>query len=68
MHTCHNCKVGTMRAPTDGHPAYLVCDSCLAMELTYVPMEFQEEMHQVKTGGDDDTDIIAVFGKLKLPK
>lgn len=62
MHTCHNCKVGIMRVPADQHPSYIQCDSCNAIELTYVPMEFQEEMHTVKTGGDDDTDIIAVFG------
>lgn len=59
-HTCHNCKVGTMREPVDLHPAYFQCDSCLAIELTYTPMEYQEEMHQVSTGGG--IDIIAVFG------
>jgi PBSX family phage terminase large subunit len=60
MHTCYNCKVGTMRLPQDQHPAYLVCDSCMAIELTYQPMHYQEEMHAVSTGGD--IDIIAVFG------
>lgn len=62
MHICHNCKVGRMRIPADNHPAYLQCDSCLAIELTYEPMEYQEDMHQVRTGTKDDTDIIAVFG------
>lgn len=62
MHTCYSCKVGRMRPPSDQHPAYLQCDSCLAIELTYVPMEYQEEMHKVRTGTDTDTDIIAVFG------
>lgn len=62
MHICRNCKVGYMRIPPDQHPAYLQCDSCLAIELTYVPQEYQEGMHKVKTGSDDDTDIIAVFG------
>ena len=61
-HTCHNCKVGTMREPADNHPAYLQCDSCLAIELTYAPMEYQEEMHMVRSDGEDDTDIISVFG------
>lgn len=62
MHTCYNCKVGSMLPPADSHPSYLQCDSCSAIELTYMPMEFQEEMHQVKTGVYSDTDIIAVFG------
>ena len=60
MHTCHNCKVGIMHPPTDGHPAYLQCDACLAIELTYSPMPYQEEMHTINTGYD--MDIIAVFG------
>jgi hypothetical protein len=51
-----------MREPVDQHPAYVQCDSCLAIELTYIPMSYQEEMHMVKTGEDEDTDIIAVFG------
>lgn len=62
MEKCPNCKVGTLRPPKDDHPSYLECDSCLAIELTYIPMEYQEAMHQVKTGSQDDTDIIAVFG------
>jgi PBSX family phage terminase large subunit len=61
-HTCYNCKVGNMYPPPDQHPAYLQCNACLAMELTYVPQEFQEEMHKVVTGEETDTDIIAVFG------
>lgn len=51
-----------MAEPKDQHPAYVQCTSCLAIELTYVPQEFQEQMHQVKNGSEDDTDIIAVFG------
>ena len=61
-HQCYNCKIGTMRTPPDGHPSYLQCDSCLAIELTYEPMDYQEAMHQVRNGSGDDTDIIAVFG------
>lgn len=49
-----------MKPPKDDHPSYLQCDSCMAIELTYKPMEFQEAMHTVNTGGD--IDIIAVFG------
>lgn len=49
-----------MQPPSDQHPSYLQCNSCMAVELTYQPMEYQEEMHTVSTGGD--IDIIAVFG------
>lgn len=49
-----------MRPPKDDHPAYFQCDSCMAIELTYMPQDYQEEMHQVTTGSD--IDIIAVFG------
>ena len=59
-HLCANCQVGHMREPKDQHPAYLQCDSCMAIELTYEPQDYQEEMHTVNTGGD--IDIIAVFG------
>lgn len=60
MHTCHNCHIGHMREPKDQHPSYVQCDSCMAIELTYRPQEYQENMHTVTTGGD--IDIIAVFG------
>ena len=60
MHTCDYCKVGMMVEPVDKHPSYLVCNSCMAMELTYEPQEYQEEMHTVSTGGG--IDIVAVFG------
>lgn len=62
MSTCYNCKVGDMVPPPDLHPSYVQCTSCLAIELTYQPQEYQEQMHMVKTGDSDDTDIIAVFG------
>ena len=62
MHTCHNCKVGTMQLPPDQHPSYIVCSSCMAIELTYQPQDYQEEMHMVRSDGEDDTDIISVFG------
>jgi PBSX family phage terminase large subunit len=61
-HTCHNCKVGTMQVPVDQHPAYIQCNSCMAIELTYMPQDYQEQMHMVRADGADDTDIIAVFG------
>lgn len=60
MHTCYNCKVGSMMPPPDDHPSYLQCNSCMAIELTYVPQDYQEELHQTTTGGG--IDILAVFG------
>lgn len=60
--TCQNCKVGTLLPPQDQHPSYLQCSSCLAIQLTYIPQDYQEDMHQVRNGESDDTDIIAVFG------
>lgn len=57
---CHNCHVGQMVDPPDKHPSYHVCNSCLAIELTYQPQDYQEDMHTVNTGGG--IDIVAVFG------
>lgn len=34
-----------MVVPQDDHPSYLVCTTCGSIELTYVPMEYQEPMH-----------------------
>lgn len=60
MHTCNNCKVGTMMEPPDHHPSYLRCNSCMAIELTYKPLPYQEAMHQVDNGSG--IDIIFVAG------
>lgn len=60
MKTCHHCKVGTLRKPNDDHPSYLICSSCSAIQLTYVPQDYQEEFHRTTTG--KGIDIIAVFG------
>lgn len=49
-----------MTNPPDNHPSYLVCNSCGAMELTYVPQDYQEDLHTVDTG--EGIDIIACFG------
>lgn len=46
--------VGEMQKPKDNHPSYLICSSCGAMQLTYEPMEYQEELHSVNTGGGID--------------
>jgi hypothetical protein len=57
---CENCHSGHYQTPKDNHPSYIVCSSCGAIKLTYSPMGYQEDMHQVNTGGG--IDIIAVFG------
>jgi phage terminase large subunit len=49
-----------MREPLDQHSSYWQCDSCLAIELTYIPQDYQEEMHQVNT--ESEIDIIFVAG------
>lgn len=58
--TCQNCGIGQLHPPPDQHPSYLICESCMAIELTYDPQPYQEDMHKVDT--ESDTDIIAVFG------
>lgn len=60
MSNCPNCQVGTLNPPKDQHPSYVQCNSCLAIQKTYIPQEYQETMHQVSTG--NEIDIIAVFG------
>lgn len=49
-----------MKEPPDKHPSYVVCNSCLAIELVYEPQEYQEDMHKVSTGSG--IDVVAVFG------
>lgn len=49
-----------MQNPPDNHPSYVVCGSCGAIELTYVPQDYQEDMHRVDTG--EGIDILSVFG------
>lgn len=60
MHNCRNCHSGFMQNPPDNHPSYVVCGSCGAIELTYVPQDYQEDMHRVDTG--EGIDILSVFG------
>jgi PBSX family phage terminase large subunit len=61
MNTCENCKVGTMREPLEKHPSYLQCDSCMAIQLTYQPQDYQEVMHMY-SNGENKLDILAIFG------
>lgn len=42
---CGACSSAELEPPKDGHPSYLVCPSCAAMQLTYQPMPHQEIFH-----------------------
>jgi hypothetical protein len=68
---CQNCFADKMVKPTDSHPSYVVCPSCGAIELTYEPMRYQEELHTIPYESDGHggykPQIIATFGKLNLP-
>lgn len=44
---CQNCFTGHMQPPANQHPAYVECPNCGAIELTYVPQEYQESIHSV---------------------
>jgi phage terminase large subunit len=57
---CENCHSGHYQTPKDSHPSYVECSACGAIKLTYVAQDYQEDMHQVNTGGD--IDIISCFG------
>jgi hypothetical protein len=62
---CLNCHVGFMRRPANGHPAYMECPDCGAIELTYMPQDYQEGIHEVPyryTDGEIDTQIVGAFG------
>lgn len=68
---CLNCHMGEMQKPRDGHPSYLICPSCGAIELTYKPQDYQEPLHRVPYTLVEDpetgekgirTQIIGVFG------
>lgn len=45
MNICKNCNSAELEVPRDGHPSYLVCPSCSAMQLTYNPQPHQEAFH-----------------------
>lgn len=55
-----------MEKPPDNHPSYLVCPNCGAIELTYLPMDYQEELHEVPyildENGGYKPQILATFG------
>jgi phage terminase large subunit len=44
---CLNCFNGEMITPKDGHPTYLECPMCGAIELTYTAQDYQDVIHTV---------------------
>ena len=46
---CRACNSAELEIPKDGHTSYLVCPSCSAMQLTYVPMPHQDAFHSDPT-------------------
>lgn len=44
---CLNCYSGYMQTPANGHVSYVECPNCGAIELTYIPQDYQEPAHQV---------------------
>lgn len=44
---CKSCFTGVMQKPLDNHPSYLTCPNCGAIELTYVPQDYQQAIHEV---------------------
>lgn len=63
---CQNCFMADMASPPDAHPAYLLCPSCSAIELTYLPQDYQSGVHEVdyryNPDGTTKTRIIFVAG------
>src|SRR5690606_41898623 len=57
--------------PANGHPSYVECPHCGAIELTYVPQDYQESVHSVpiierwntkRQRWEYEIQIIGVFG------
>lgn len=42
---CQACLSAELEKPKDGHPSYLICPNCLAIQLTYKPQDYQAAFH-----------------------
>lgn len=64
--TCSHCRTGKLRIPEDEHPSYCLCETCGAIQLTYIPQDYQEEFHQTEYVLNDDGTVkiqtLALFG------
>jgi PBSX family phage terminase large subunit len=63
---CLHCFNGHMIPPSNQHPAYIECNTCGAIELTYEAQDYQEELHEaelfVNEDGSYKIQIIGAFG------
>jgi PBSX family phage terminase large subunit len=57
---CQHCKTTNVQKPDNQHPAYLQCPNCNAIELTYLPQEYQEVAHQLPNQAT--LQIVGFFG------
>lgn len=64
--TCSYCRIGVYEEPPDDHPSYCLCNSCGAIQLTYVPMDHQAEFHRTEYQYNEDgtikTQTLSLFG------
>lgn len=64
--TCPHCRIGAFVLPADEHPSYCICNACGAFQLTYIPMDHQEEFHKTEFMYNEDgsimTQTLALFG------
>jgi PBSX family phage terminase large subunit len=44
---CNNCFTTDMQIPANQHIAYVECPNCGAIELTYIPQDYQQNSHEV---------------------
>lgn len=67
--TCSNCKAGRFQQNMYEHVSYVECDSCGAMQLTYVPMNHQYDFHaspyEYNSDGSIRTQTFGLFGGRK---
>lgn len=63
---CPNCRAGTFIQNPYEHPSYVECNSCGAMQLTYVPMDHQYDFHKhpyrYNKDGSVATQTFGLFG------
>lgn len=67
---CSHCNAGTFVQNPYEHPSYVECDSCGAMQLTYIPMDHQYEFHNTpyryNKNGTIATHTFGLFGGRKF--
>ena len=44
--SCGHCHYGNYVKSIDDHVSYVVCDTCGAMQLSYIPQDYQEALHR----------------------